>query len=496
MTAVQSIAVVDKPAEGRLASSAVVRDVATMGAGTLLVTVLAPIQAFLIPRLVSVEDYGYWRLFFLYVGYAGFLHFGLADGALLRWAGRQFEDIGQEIAPLIKVLLWQHLGIIAITCLASVIFLSSGHSFVAIAIVVCALVVNLTTLLQYSLQAAKVFRPVAISLVAPQALFLMLVLAWEIFQIPDFRVLIVSYISAYCLVLLFIWKKSIAVNLRRAITAPLTNRVPLGKSLIRSGWPILLANTGFLLVQSADRLTVSWGASIQQFAQYSLAAAAVSVPITAIQPIYRVTFSHFAGVDPGERRRIYGSASRFLLMIWTLFLPYYFLVAFFVQRFLLKYIPSLPFARVLLLSVLFVGLIQVLQLSFSCLYGRQRRFLIWTTAIVILGLSFNCFAIFVLRSAFDVAVAQVVTVAIWWLLNEWKLRDLTGQGINDWIRIASVFIFVAADYWVSTALLHRSMSVLFYYSLALPLLLLACPNEVRMCARIFRRQHNPGVASS
>src|SRR5215469_10699160 len=71
-----------------LSLSALARDVATMGGGTALAALFNTLLIFLIPRLMSVEDFGYWRLFLLYAGYAGLLHVGFLDGQLLRWAGQ------------------------------------------------------------------------------------------------------------------------------------------------------------------------------------------------------------------------------------------------------------------------------------------------------------------------------------------------------------------------------------------------------------------------
>src|SRR6202043_804367 len=88
----------------------VARDVATLGTGTLLAALFNVLLAFVIPRLVSVEDFGYWRLFLLYAGYTGLLHLGLADGTLLRWAGRPLGEFRHEIGPSLKFLFWQHLA--------------------------------------------------------------------------------------------------------------------------------------------------------------------------------------------------------------------------------------------------------------------------------------------------------------------------------------------------------------------------------------------------
>ena len=38
------------------------------------------ILSFVVPKLLGVEQYGYWQLYTFYVSYTGFFHFGMADG--------------------------------------------------------------------------------------------------------------------------------------------------------------------------------------------------------------------------------------------------------------------------------------------------------------------------------------------------------------------------------------------------------------------------------
>lgn len=462
---------------------AFVTDVATMGTGTLLAAVLNTALVFLIPRLVSIEDFGYWRMFLLYSGYAGFMHLGLADGALLRWAGRPMADFHHEILPSLKFLFWLHLAVLAPTCMMLAFVLPSGLRLVGLAVAAFALVINPITLLQYSLQAGKIFRPVAISAVAPLGVFLGCVLLWKLVRPYGFGELIVFWFLAWSFGFAFLVYKAAPWKGRTDAPAQFSP-----KDYLRAGWPIVAANGGVVLILLADRMALSWAVTIQEFAQYSLAASALSVPVTVIQACYRVFLPHVAALDSDSRKRTYKIASRFLLIAWSLLLPYYFALDAFVRRFLPQYVPSLQIARLLLLGILFLGAIQILQMSFAYLHGRQSRFLMQTGPVVIITLAAMSLTAFTLRSLTAVATVQVVVLGVWWLFNEWTLRDLTGLRLRDSAKFLGVFTWAAVTYWLTTRPEHTiAASLAIYYAVLSIALLIWCRQELRFCGLVLRR---------
>jgi O-antigen/teichoic acid export membrane protein len=362
VTTIETTSILGDPAEEPAASpelakkegwkpSAIAADIATLGTGTLLAGVFNVALVFVVPKLLSVENYGYWRIFGLYAGYVGFLHFGFPDGALLRWASRPVDEFHREIGPALKYLFWQHVIVIAPLCAIALLALRGPLQFIVIAVVIYALVFNLVTVLQFGLQSEKIFRPVAISAVAAPALFLAFLLLWRSKWQSDYREVTIFYGVGWLIVLFFLmaWTKPWGGARGRA---PVRG---LARDCVLSGWSILMANTGVMLIMNADRLAVSWAATIQGFAQYSLAASAMAVPITAIQACSKVFFSHLAGVTSEGRRRIYGIISRTLLMAWAILLPYYFALNLFLRHFLPKYEPSLAYARILLLGIPFLA---------------------------------------------------------------------------------------------------------------------------------------------
>ena len=462
--------------------SSVAADIAKLGSGTLLAALFNVALVFVVPRLISVEDYGYWKLFGLYAGYVGFLHFGYADGALVRWAGRTWGDFHHEIRPALNYLFWQHVIMLVPLCLIAALVLHGPLRFAIIAVAVYSLIMNEATLLQFGLQDAKIFWPVAISTAAPPAIFFGVILLWGLKWRSDYRDVTAFYIAGWLMVLVFllIWTKPWS-GVRVRVSAK-----QQAKDWLRIGWPIVVANTAVCLIQFADRIAVSWAATIQNFAQYSLAGSAMAVPITAIAACSNVFFSHLAGVTSGGRKRMYRLSSRLILIAWAALLPYYFALDIFVGHFLPKYTASLQYARVLLLGMPFLAAVQILQTNLAYLSGRQRSFLAQTLAVLVLSVGITSFVAFHVGSLRVVAAAQVGILAAWWLFNEWNLRDLTDGYFGGWIGFFGIYGVASGCYWLVTGWTGQPAVLLslIYYALFGVLLSVAGPEELRSCVKV------------
>jgi hypothetical protein len=233
---------------------------------------------------------------------------------------------------------------------------------------------------------------------------------------------------------------------------------------------------------------VSWSTTIQNFAQYSLAASAMAVPITAIQACSKVLFSHLASLTAGGRRRIYGSASRSLLLVWVFLVPFYFLLDRVITRFLPKYIPCLGYARVLLLGIPFVAAIQILQMSYAYLNGMQKRFLIRTAGVLAIALGLSLGVVSLTGSLKAVALAQVAILGGWWLFNELTLQRLTAQRAGDWLRFAGVYALAASSYWwASRPGMQVEAAVAIYYLSAGIIAAVGCRDELNFFLGLLTR---------
>jgi len=433
------------------------RSIGVMVAGSLVSACCGVVLTFFVPRFLSVDDFGVWRTFLLYAGYAGLLHLGLVDGALLLWSrGAQPDPISRSaLGSSLRFVAIEHAAIVAVAAGSFLMPMTMPARVLLLALSAYALLFNLTGLLQVYLQAGLRFGAVAFGLSGPSALFVLMLGGLAFWHVTVSSLLVAylfAWMSTMAILLAAAWRSYPTGNSQDIATSPSAWR--FGLSAIAAGWPIVLANTGFGLMQSADRVTVNLTRPLHDFAIYSLSQSTIYVPIAILAAITRVAFSYFARAHKADRASLYGSSTRLLALIWMLLLPYFFVVEVVVRRFLPRYVPGLAAGRILLLSVLFLSLIQVVQLNTYSLEGRQRQFFIGSLIAVAMAFGTAWIGSIKVGTLTAVAWSQVLTAGLWWLGNEWFLRD------RKLLRVRDIFAVLATFAISATALFLASIDCL------------------------------------
>lgn len=62
----------------------------------ILTMIVSALVILIVPKLIGVQEYGYWQLYMFYSFYVGFLHFGWNDGIYLRYGGQDYKDLNKR----------------------------------------------------------------------------------------------------------------------------------------------------------------------------------------------------------------------------------------------------------------------------------------------------------------------------------------------------------------------------------------------------------------
>lgn len=407
------------------------------------------VLTFVLPRWLSVEDYGRYRLFLLYAGFAGLLHFGLLDGALVRWAVRPGR-MKRELGPCLQFLFLLHAIVLApaiiVVCLA---FPARWWLGLAAATAGYAPIWNAAILGQFALQAGKRFGLLSVATVIPPALVLIIAPGLHFSHRLTLNGVLLACLGGWTAAGLAVWAGMLAGNSSRtpgtrSRSGQWLRRVgSVGAHNIRSGYGVLAAGLLTSVALSLDRLVVSWSFPIADFAMYSLAATAMSLVNTGTLSLGRVVFPYIAqgmSLEQGQRAYLWGESC--LLACWAVGLTAYFPLRLLIEHWLPVYVPCLAALRVLMLATGLTAAIYVLHSNYFRAHHRQHGLLAGAAAGVCLAGVFLRLA----RASGSLAAmawAMLAAIAGWWGLNEWLLRDLTGRRAADIVR-ALIFVALAS----------------------------------------------------
>jgi len=153
---------------------------------------IATLVVAIVPKMLGIEDYGYFQIYLFYSGFVGFLQFGWIDGIYLRYGGKKYEDLDKN---LFYSQFWLLTGFQALlTCLfwfyAQLAQPIADNSYILVLIGICTLLNNTQGMLLYVLQATFRIREYSIVIIIGRIFYCSLIIGCTIFQVKDYKYMI------------------------------------------------------------------------------------------------------------------------------------------------------------------------------------------------------------------------------------------------------------------------------------------------------------------
>jgi O-antigen/teichoic acid export membrane protein len=441
-------------------------------------------QALLLPAVLSLEEFGLWRMFFLYVGYAGFLNFGFTDGVLLRWAGSLPDDRRAELSKALRYLLGQQLLLaVLMVAFANVVPVSVEYWLVGF-IVAGIVIVNLLTVARFYLQASLRFRRLSLAQAVVSFSFIvgigLLVVAGMITARLVMALYILTIMSGF---LLMIGAESSRFSYRQKLDWK--EIIAFGASNTRSGFFILMGNLNLILLATIDKLVVNWSESIATFAVYSFAGVVVALVYQLLSTVSEVLFPHLMRLERDQQERLYTLGKHMVIVAAGLIMGAFFPFRWAVLRLYPDYAASVPVTRILLLGTCFGATIGLIQANYFKIRYQQRtffllgvvvNFLFLTTALIISGSN----------QPAHYALISLVASFSWYAVNDLHLHRAMRMSLNSmWWGLLAVVGF-ALWFWSASALdIDNWWGMLLYLSGALALAVIVLWPERRRLAPLW-----------
>ncbi|MCW6677527.1 hypothetical protein NHG35_08745, partial [Aerococcaceae bacterium NML180378] len=242
--------------------------------------IISIVNSFLLPRYLSIDTYAVLKTYTLYIGYAGFLSLGYADGMYLKYGGAKLEDIQiSELSSNLKSYIALQ-GVVSLFLLSVAVILKD---YVLIAFAIGSLCINIIGYYKNFYQAIGEYRLYGQSLnYQTFILFLLnlvLLFVWKI-KAPMLYIGI-QVISAIATAIYLTWvleKKTSLWHLGQIRFSEI-------KTNIVSGFSLMLGNFSSSVFTSLDRWFVKILLDSSSFAHYSFAVSLENIINVFITPI-------------------------------------------------------------------------------------------------------------------------------------------------------------------------------------------------------------------
>ena len=472
-----------------------IKDIIKVSLSNILKLLAGVLVGFLLPKVIGVTDYGYFKTFTLYASYVGLLHFGFADGIYLLYGGKNYEELERSSFRLFSsFLILLELIIAVIGGFVALLFLQGELKFIFICLAVYLLSANITNYYQIISQATSRFNELSLRTVIQSILTCIAIVSlWIIYKLDD------NLLSYRIYTLIFV-----AINIFLTLWYIYTYRdITFGKkkpyyedknalfSFFKIGFPLLFANLCSTFILTIDRQFVNILFDTDTYAVYAFAYNMLALITTALAAISTVLYPTLKRTSKETLKNNYSFLMRMILIIVFACLLVYFPLKWFVPWFLPKYIDSLPIFRIILPGLAVSSAITIVMHNYYKTEGKELMFFVKSIIILVLSGIANFVAYLIFKTTISISIASIVVMIIWYvLIEEYFIREYKIKWLKNFayllIMAAGFYLITMWDSWWATMLVYLALFVvvtcLFYW------------NDINFIInKLFRRNRNMAI---
>jgi O-antigen/teichoic acid export membrane protein len=404
--------------------------------------VLSIVTSLLVPKVLGVEQYGYWQLFIFYTSYVGFFHLGLNDGMYLVHGGTTRDRMDKR--P-INSQFW--FGMAFQTVFAAVIVavaLAGGfgpeRTFVIVWTAIFLLLTNSASYLGYLFQAMNETKLFSYSTIIERAVFLVPLVALIAGRVTTFEPYVYAYaVSTTCKLVFCLWHardflssglEALPVAARQAVAS------------IRIGIKLMLANIASQLTLGVARFVIDavWG--IATFGELSFSLSMVNFFLAFVTQASMVLFPALRQSEEGEVARFYRNARDIMGLFFPAIYVLYFPMVWLLSMWLPQYANSFVFFAFLLPICVFDSKMNITCTTYFKVAREEATLLRINVATTLVSAAFTLLGAYVLGSVYVVIGGVVVAIIGRSVYSERRITSELGVPANR-IAIGELAVTVA-----------------------------------------------------
>lgn len=389
--------------------------------------------AFVIPSILGLTGYGYYKTFTLYLTYIGLFHFGFIDGIYLKYGGTTYEALVKEDFRLYtRFLLLVEFCVSLLGILFTVFFIEGEKKVIFLLLFLNLVIVNMTTFYQVISQMTSRFKEYSIRTILLSAANIIILAIFYFLGLNDYRIYI-SLLIASNFILLF-WY----VHTYKDITFGSKLKTTMKREDIlyffKTGVPLLLANLASTLVLTVDKQIVEIFFPVEIFGVYSFAYSMLAMITVVVSAISMVLYPILKRTKVDNIKTNYSNLNRIMILFVLFGLIGYFPLLLLVPKILPDYVNSLVIFRIALPGLAFTSSISAIKHNFYKVTNNNFPFFVIGCIAICLNIGLNLGSYLLFGTTESIAISTIFGIIIWYVTTDiyfwrkyrvhWKLNFL------------------------------------------------------------------------
>ena len=411
------------PYEGQISSTKkILSNIIVVIFSNLLTTLSGVLVGFIIPKIMGVTDYGYYKTFTLYASYIGLFHFGFTDGIYLYYAGKKYDDLDKKKFRTFTHFLF--LVTMAITLgfvIAGTILSGINIGLILIFVGLDVLTSLMTNYYEFITQVTMQFKKLSFRSILNTVLKIISVVGlYLLYKFANMAIYYWIYIICYLVIkyILTFWY----VFTYRDITFGKGVKFNEVKSEIfnfyKIGFPLLVANLVGQFIFTVDQQVVNIFFDVDTYSTYAFAYSMINLITVATSAISTVLYPTLKTMDESRVKEDYSKLNAILLVFVSFCLLSYFILVPFVSYFLKDYVPSLTTFRIILPGVLISSSISVIKYNCYKKYNKIGNYFIKSLIVLAIAIVADLIVYYIFKTTNAISIISIFVLLLWYILVE------------------------------------------------------------------------------
>ncbi len=384
------------------------------------------LTGFVIPKILGVQEYGYFKTFTLYAGYIGLFHFGFCDGIQLIFAGKKYDELNErKFVTYTRFFIVFETIIALVFALISLFALQGNYKFIFLCIAINLILQNVMTYYQFILQCTQRFKEYSLKNIIYSALTALGVVGmWIVYKYGDpafvtFKTYVIILLVVYFIMTAWFILKYRDITFGKG--TPFKDAWVDIKKCFALGFPLLIANLCSSLILNFDRQFVNLYFSNATYAIYAFAYSTLSMVTQLISAVTIVIYPILKNSSIDKLRSNYHVLVTILLVFVFGCLALYYPLVPVVNWFLPKYTGSLVIFRIILPGLVLSSVVSVIIQNYYKSLDRPGLFFVFSAITLAVSIGLNFAAYYLFKTTEAISWASIITLFLYYFLTQGPL---------------------------------------------------------------------------